>query len=132
MSKRNRKNAAPARSNNWMILGIGTVLVVALIAYALTRSNTSGAVEATRPAPAPVGAAPAADHDHGAESTIRRMTATELRSALDRGEAVVIDVRDIDSYAAGHIAGSMHIPLEFIESQLPHLPRDKALVTYCT
>jgi phage shock protein E len=132
MSKRNRKNPAPARSNNWMILGIGTVLVVALIAYAMTRSNTSGAVEATRPAPAPMAAAPDADHDHGAESTIRRMTATELRSALDRGEAVVIDVRDIDSYAAGHIAGSMHIPLEFIESQLPHLPRDKALVTYCT
>lgn len=132
MSKRNRKDTAPTGSKTWMILGAGTIVVVALIAYALTRSNTSVAVGAAPPAPTPVAAAPAADHDHGAESTIRRMTATELGSALDRGEAVVIDVRDIDSYAAGHIAGSMHIPLEFIESQLPHLRRDKALVTYCT
>ena len=132
MSKRNRKNTAPTGRKDWVILGAGTIVVVALIAFALTRSSTSAAVDATPAAATPVAAAPAADHDHGAESTIRRMTATELRSALDRGEAVVIDVRDIDSYAAGHIAGSMHIPLEFIESQLPHLPRDKALVTYCT
>lgn len=132
MRKRNRKNAAPIGGKDWMILGAGIVVVGALIALALTRSSTSTAVEALPPAAAPVAAAPAADHDHGAEATIRRITAIELRSALDRGEAVVIDVRDIDSYAAGHIAGSMHIPLEFIESQVPHLPRDKTLVTYCT
>lgn len=132
MSKRNRKNTAPTGSKNWVILGAGAIVVVALIVFALTRSKTSAAVEAPPSSATPVAAAPAADHDHGAESTIRRMTATELRSALDRDEAVVIDVRDIDSYAAGHVAGAMHIPLEFIESQVPYLPRGKMLVTYCT
>ncbi|MCM2317131.1 MAG: hypothetical protein NDJ92_18450, partial [Thermoanaerobaculia bacterium] len=60
MSKRNRKDTAPTGSKTWMILGAGTIVVVALIAFALTRSSTSAAVEATPAAATPVAAAPAA------------------------------------------------------------------------
>jgi rhodanese-related sulfurtransferase len=60
------------------------------------------------------------------------MTPAELRTAIERGEAVAIDVRDADSYAAGHIAGAYHIPLAVLEGQVSFLPRGKLLVTYCT
>lgn len=132
--KRNARNTAPGRNNDRLILGGGLIVVAALIAFVIFRSSRSTPVDSIppAPAPAPAAAAPATDHDHAAESSVRRITAPEVRTALDRGEAVVVDVRDIDSYAAGHVAGAMHIPLEFIESQVPYLPRGKMLVTYCT
>lgn len=130
--KRNARNTAPGRSNDWLVLGAGAIVVVALIAFVIVRSSRSTAVNSIPPAPAPTASTPAPEHDHAAESSVRRITAPEVRTALDRGEAVVVDVRDIDSYAAGHVAGAMHIPLEFIESQVPYLPRGKMLVTYCT
>jgi len=72
------------------------------------------------------------DHEHGAEVNVPRTDATELRSAMDRGEVIVIDVRDIDSYESGHIPGALHIPLAMLESQAPNLPRGKPIVAYCT
>lgn len=135
MSKRTRKptHSASARRNDWILLGGGAVVIAALITLVVFRSNRSAAVGAPALAAVPAAAAsPADDHDHGKESSVSRITAADLRGAFDRGEAAVIDVRDIDSFAAGHIAGAMHIPLEFIESQVPHLPRNKMLVTYCT
>ncbi len=134
MNKRNRnvRSTALMRKNDWVILGAGAVVVIALITFVVFRTNRSSVVGGAPPAPVSAAEVPAADHDHGAESSIRRVTAMEVRTALDRGEAVVIDVRDLESYSAGHVAGAMHIPLSFIESQVPYLPRDKMLVTYCT
>jgi len=51
---------------------------------------------------------------------------------MQRADAIVIDVRDVDSYIAGHIPGSLHIPLSYIDGEVPYLPKDKAIVTYCT
>lgn len=64
--------------------------------------------------------------------SIPRVTAAALQEKIGRGEVVVLDVRDIDSYTASHIPGAMHIPLSYIESELPYLPRSKPIVTYCT
>ncbi len=133
----NDRNQAPMRPKDWFVLGAGLAVVVALVTFVLVRANrrpTEAPVAMSTPAPAPVPAAatPRDDHDHGAEASVPRMTAVELRATLDRGEAVVLDVRDLDSYAAGHIPGSLHIPLSFVESQAPYLPRDKTIVAYCT
>ena len=64
--------------------------------------------------------------------SVPRITLADLREKMDRGEVVLIDVRDIDSYTASHIAGAMHIPVSYIESELPYLPRGKPIVAYCT
>lgn len=117
---------------DWLILGAGLVVVIGLVAFGLTRANRRAAqVPAATVTPAPA-ATTSQDHDHAAEANVPRITAAELRAALDRGEAVVIDVRDMDSYAAAHIPGSLHIPLSFIESQVQYLPRGKTIVAYCT
>lgn len=64
--------------------------------------------------------------------SVPRISVSTLREKMDRGEVVVMDVRDIDSYTASHIAGAMHIPVSYVESELPYLPRGKPIVAYCT
>lgn len=129
-TRNSRGTSQLTMKKDWLVLAAGLIVIVALIAFAVFRSNRIYPVAAA-PTEAAT-AAPADDHDHGAEVSVRRITAVELRAATVGGQAAVIDVRDLDSYAAGHIAGAMHIPLSFIESQVPYLPRDKMLVTYCT
>lgn len=63
---------------------------------------------------------------------VKRVTTFELRDALDRGQAVVVDVRPAQAYSTGHIKGSISIPLEQVATRLSELPRDKMIVTYCS
>lgn len=43
---------------------------------------------------------------------------------------IVIDVRDADEYAAGHIPGALHTPVDALPTRLGHLPRGQSVVTY--
>ena len=43
--------------------------------------------------------------------------------------ALLVDVREADEYAAGHIPGAINAPLSGIKSA--DLPRDRALFLYC-
>jgi predicted sulfurtransferase len=62
---------------------------------------------------------------------VRRVTIAELRDALEKGEAVVLDVRGEVEYKFGHIKGARSIPLGLIAQQSGDIPRDKLIVTYC-
>jgi rhodanese-related sulfurtransferase len=55
----------------------------------------------------------------------------ELLRRARRGEAVVIDVRPPEEYAAGHVAGALSVPLADLERRLADLPRGKRIVAYC-
>ena len=49
------------------------------------------------------------------------LTAQELDAMLREGAAVVVDVREVDEFAAGHIPGAINMPLsDFQPSTLPH------------
>jgi hypothetical protein len=63
---------------------------------------------------------------------VKRVTTVELRDALDKGTALVVDVRPAQNYATRHIKGSVSIPLEQVPTRLGELPRDKMIVTYCS
>lgn len=52
----------------------------------------------------------------------------EIRHALRNG-ATILDIRDLPAYEAGHIAGSMHIPLAELLPNLSRIPRQRAVVT---
>lgn len=43
----------------------------------------------------------------------------------------VLDVRPHEEYQAGHIPGSLSIPLEALEFRLSQFPMDKEIVAYC-
>jgi rhodanese-related sulfurtransferase/predicted transcriptional regulator len=55
----------------------------------------------------------------------------ELLERLDRGDAVLIDVRPSEEYAAGHIEGARSIPIEELDRRLAELPPDREVVAYC-
>jgi rhodanese-related sulfurtransferase/DNA-binding HxlR family transcriptional regulator len=56
---------------------------------------------------------------------------TELLRRLRAGSTVVLDVRPAPEYAAGHLPGAVHIPLEQLEDRLAELPADREIVAYC-
>ena len=54
-----------------------------------------------------------------------------LRNRVRRGQATVLDVRPLEEYEAGHIAGAISVPLAQLEQRLNDLPRNRAVVAYC-
>lgn len=56
---------------------------------------------------------------------------TELAERLDDPGVIVIDVRPVSEYRAGHIAGAISMPLDEIASRLTELPPDAEIVAYC-
>lgn len=44
---------------------------------------------------------------------------------------IIVDVRSAQEYAAGHVAGAIHIPLDEIRRRLTELPKDKTIFLYC-
>jgi len=46
---------------------------------------------------------------------------------INREKAVVIDVCEAQEFAAGHVGGAKHIPLNQLEQKLPGLVKNKAL-----
>ncbi|WP_114906018.1 ArsR/SmtB family transcription factor [Ornithinimicrobium murale] len=55
----------------------------------------------------------------------------ELRDRLERGDALVLDVRPEAEYAAGHLPGALHIPLGDLADRLGELPADQEIIAYC-
>ena len=55
-------------------------------------------------------------------------TANDLRKQED---VLLIDVREPNEYAAGHIPGSKLIPLGQLESRLAEIPKDKQVIAVC-
>ncbi|MDT4895544.1 MAG: hypothetical protein QOH25_621 [Acidobacteriota bacterium] len=63
---------------------------------------------------------------------VKRVTIVELRDAIAKGTAIIVDVRGDSSYQQNHIKGSISIPLDQVPTRLQELPRDKMIVTYCS
>lgn len=66
------------------------------------------------------------------KSGVKRISAEDLRDRVNSGKAVVIDVRDANSYATSHIKGALHIPMSSVQANLDRLPKEKDVVAYCT
>lgn len=69
-----------------------------------------------------------------AKSLIREVSAEEALALMARG-AKVVDVREPEEFAAGHLPGALNIPrgvLEFKVAAVPELQdREPALLVYC-
>jgi rhodanese-related sulfurtransferase len=53
------------------------------------------------------------------------------RELLERGEALVVDVRETYEREAGHIEGTRHIEIERLAANAELLPRDRPIVFHC-
>lgn len=63
---------------------------------------------------------------------MKSMTTTQLQQKLDAGEHVhVIDVREVDEVAAGHIPGVTNMPLSLLEFRMHELKKGTPYVLIC-
>lgn len=67
----------------------------------------------------------------GDRSDLEPVSARELRERVKTGDALVLDVRPAEEYAAGHIPGAVSIPLAELKRRLRDLPRKREIVAYC-
>ena len=68
------------------------------------------------------------------EADVSRIEVREAKAAVDSGQAILVDVRSADSYAEGHAAGAVSIPLDNFENNIDKLSLEKSqwIITYCT
>jgi len=63
---------------------------------------------------------------------LRNMAAGEFQTALQQNsKAMLIDVREPNEFARGHIEGAVNMPLSHLASRSGSIPRDKTLFLYC-
>jgi len=56
----------------------------------------------------------------------------QLKGMLDRGEELlVLDARGQDEWDSGHIAGSLHVYVGYLEQRLGEVPGDKPIAVIC-
>ncbi len=68
------------------------------------------------------------------DSEVPRVTTGEAKAALEKGAAVIVDVRSPAAFQMSHVAGAISIPLADIEAKPNDLKLDKNqwIITYCT
>ena len=68
------------------------------------------------------------------EDQVPRISVSDAKAALDSGQAILVDVRSAESYAAGHADVAISIPLDNFENNIGSLSLEKTqwIITYCT
>ena len=66
------------------------------------------------------------------KSQIEEVDPSEVKELMDEGVAVV-DVRETDEFAAGHIPGARHVPRGYLESRIEAAVPDRSarVILYC-
>lgn len=49
----------------------------------------------------------------------------------DSAEYALIDVREVDEYAAGHLPGAINVPLSDLQNRVDEIPKDTPVVLVC-
>lgn len=121
-----------------MIGIIASVVVVALaLAFVMRRGAQNQPVVETAAQPAPTETAaqpptaPVPEFTELQIEAVPRISVDNMLKAAPDG-IVIIDVRDADAYLAGHIDGALHIPPQYLQGEMPYLPKDRPIITYCT
>jgi rhodanese-related sulfurtransferase/DNA-binding transcriptional ArsR family regulator len=55
----------------------------------------------------------------------------ELQRRAQKGEVIVLDVRPVEEYKAGHIPGAVSLPLPELAERLDEIPSGREVVAYC-
>ncbi|MGW0816501.1 ArsR/SmtB family transcription factor [Streptomyces viridiviolaceus] len=65
------------------------------------------------------------------EDSGSEVTREGLRARVQGGDVVLLDVRPVEEYRAGHIPGAISIPVEELADRIDELPEDADIVVYC-
>jgi rhodanese-related sulfurtransferase len=61
---------------------------------------------------------------------VEQLGPKEAKAAIDAG-ATILDVREQDEWDAGHLAGSVHLPLSELAHRLDEVPAADVLLVVC-
>ena len=70
-------------------------------------------------------------HRHGDPERAVSVSFEDALPRVESGEAVLLDVRDPNEFAAGHVPRAVNIPLGQLASRLAELPADRPLAVHC-
>jgi rhodanese-related sulfurtransferase len=65
-------------------------------------------------------------------AVVQHLQPAAVKALVDKGDAIVIDVRGSVPYELGHVTGAVWMPLGLLAQRAGELPQDKTIVTYCT
>ena len=103
-----------------ILIGGGLALLIGTLVFALALTGPSTT------------ATPPAQSVEDTYPEIPRVSLADARIAFDTKSAIFVDVRDDNSYAAGHIPAALSIPLAELPDRLDELERSDWIITYCT
>ncbi len=66
------------------------------------------------------------------QSTERVSPAMLAEELASQNQPIVIDIRTPGEWAAGHINGSINIPLTHLQERIEEVPRDRRIAVHCT
>ena len=124
--------------NGWIAAGVAIALVACTqpdpspapatsdTGWEASSTQAGSSVPETGPTPAPTLTTQQPTTD------AKRISVAELQQKLANGTAVLVDVRDAQSYSFLRAEGAISIPLQEIAARAGELPRGKQIVTYCT
>jgi rhodanese-related sulfurtransferase len=67
----------------------------------------------------------------GDRGSLQPVSQEELIERLEHRGVIILDVRPVLEYNAGHIAGARSIPIGELNSRLQELPKSRRIVAYC-
>lgn len=67
----------------------------------------------------------------GARDTLQPISRADLVERAQQGTVVILDVRPVEEFAAGHIPGALSVPLDDLDASLARLPKRAQIVAYC-
>lgn len=56
---------------------------------------------------------------------------TDFARLLEQGSPYVLDVRETEEYAAGHVPGARNVPLSVLPVRLADVPKDRPVYAVC-
>ncbi|MEU9244480.1 metalloregulator ArsR/SmtB family transcription factor [Streptomyces sp. NPDC048385] len=76
-------------------------------------------------------AVPAARDAYLGDDGAVEVSRAELQARVEAGDTVLLDVRPVEEYRAGHIPGALSIPVEELRERICELPEEAEAVVYC-
>ena len=108
--------------------------IFALALSALTLSACASPAAVVEPTPTAAPVAVAEPSPTAAPAQYKKISAADAKARMDSGdEIIILDVRTLEEFNAGHIAGAILVPNETILDEQPELlpDLDAEILVYC-
>jgi phage shock protein E len=74
---------------------------------------------------------PAATTSPSTTNASQDISPAQYQEQFSQATHTLIDVRTVEEYSSGHIAGSVNIAVDALASRLSEVPKDKPVIVYC-